>query len=267
MITAIIGGTGLGRDRALEGVEGEEILTPYGPTTLYRLSWLGRDAIFLPRHGREHSIPPHRINYVANIWALKITGVRQVLATAAVGALDASLSVGDMVVVDQMVDFTHRRTSTFFDAPGMLRHVDFTEPYCGRLRGILLESGKRLGFTLRDGGTYVATEGPRYETAAEVKAYSLLGGHVVGMTGAPEAALAREAGMCYGAVCLVTNPAAGVSPSPLTHEGVEEVMERSLHRLSLLLGEALGRAQGATDCDCAGSGTLPNHLPGEGGML
>jgi 5'-methylthioadenosine phosphorylase len=211
-----------------------------------------RELVFLPRHGKGHSIPPHRINYRANIRALAELGCGCVLATNAVGSMNTQMQPGDMVVCDQFLDFTKQRPLTFFDGEGgEVRHVDVTEPYCPRLRETLREGCMAaLGEELHPAATYVCAEGPRFETAAEIAMYSQLGGDVVGMTGVPEAVLAREAGLCYATVCVVSNWAAGITDSPITHSEVEELMDRRQSDLKCMLRETIGRITDDADCAC-----------------
>ncbi len=252
---AVIGGTGVYDPSWLE-VEGEEaVATPYGAARVVRGRLRDGDAevIFVPRHGAGHAVPPHRVNYRANVAALRQLGVDRVVATAAVGSLRAEIEPGLLVLPDQFLDFTRGRVSTFYDGEGTgVAHVDMTEPYCPVVRRALAEAAARLGLACREGGVYVCTEGPRFETPAEIRAYALLGGDVVGMTGVPEVCLAREAGLCYAAVATVTNHAAGLAGRHLTHSEVLEVMRANAERLRRLLAAALaGLAAGARrGCAC-----------------
>jgi 5'-methylthioadenosine phosphorylase len=238
---AIIGGTGLG-SFDLEG-ESEEarVATPWGDA-LARVGRLrGREVVFLARHGAGHRVPPHKINYRANIAALTQLGVRGVVATTAVGGARLDLAPGDLVLLDDFIDFTLTRTGkTFFDgAGGVVVHTDFTRPYSDELRAALLAAAERLGTTLRPTGTYLCGDGPRYESPAEVRLFAQWGADVLGMTGVPEVTLAREAGLHYAGISLVTNPGAGLSPTPLSHAEVEEAMRAAGPRLRALLTEAV----------------------------
>lgn len=247
----IIGGTGVYDPSFLTEATQREADTPYGRVALVegRLRG-GRPVVFLNRHGPGHAVPPHRVNYRANIWALQHLGVRQVVATAAVGSLNPAVPPGHMLLADQFLDFTHGRPSTFFEggAAGVV-HTDVTAPYCVGVRRTLMAAGSELGLPVVDGGTYVCTEGPRFETAAEIRAFRTLGGDVVGMTGVPEVVLAREAGLCYGVLCLSTNFAAGLAGHPLTHEEVTDLMAQHASRLRELLALSLP-PMGETACDC-----------------
>ena len=209
---AIIGGSGLTKLAILEGVERRSVRTPFGETsaqlTIGQLD--GRPLMFLPRHGDAHSLPPHQINYRANIWALKDAGAEGVIAIATVGGIRRDLGPGTIVVPDQIIDYTWGRPSTFFEGPdAKVTHVDFTEPYSAALRRRVLEGAQRAGEVVFDGGVYGATQGPRLESAAEINRMERDGVDVVGMTGMPEAVLARELDLPYAAIAVVVNHAAG----------------------------------------------------------
>lgn len=250
---AIIGGTGLYDPGLAGGREEKTVSTPYGRVTVTVGDHHGVAVGFLARHGADHRVPPHRVNYRAHIWALRELGFRRILATGAVGSLRPDMQPGDVVLVDQFIDFTHRRESTFFDGDsGSVVHVDFSEPYCPELRGVLGRVARELGVRVHERGVYVCTEGPRYETPAEIRAFHLLGGDLVGMTGLPEVVLAREAGLCYALVATVTNFAAGISPRPLTHAEVASVMAANAGRLRALLLRAVEVIPPERACRCAG---------------
>jgi 5'-methylthioadenosine phosphorylase len=249
MPIGIIGGTGL--CKLDERAAPETVETAYGPATIVRSALGGREVIFLARHGAGHTIPPHRINYRANIRALADLECRSVLATNAVGSLRLDRGPGAFAVPDQFLDFTRQRALTFFDEPeGRVVHVDFTEPYCPRLRGLLAEAGRELGMALAEGGVYACAEGPRFETAAEIRMYRTLGADLVGMTGVPEVVLAREAGLCYASLCTVTNLAAGVSAEPIRHGEVEALMEARFGDVTRLLAAAVQMIGEGAECGC-----------------
>ncbi|MBE3578206.1 MAG: S-methyl-5'-thioadenosine phosphorylase [Limnochordales bacterium] len=233
---AIIGGSGV---YDLEGFESEgpvRVETPYGAVEVFAGRLAGRPVYFLPRHGTGHALPPHRVNYRGNIWALRELGVTQVLATNAVGSLRYDLRPGRLVAVDQFLDFTRGRPGTFFDgSDGRVVHTDLTEPYCPRLRALIVAAARALDLDVEEKGCYVCAEGPRYETAAEIRFFRQAGGDVVGMTGVPETVLAREAGLCYAAVALVTNMGAGMEPVTLRHEDVVSRMQEGAGALRQLL--------------------------------
>ena len=248
---AIIGGTGVYDPRLLKDLRTEEVRTPYGDVEVQVGTYEGVEVAFMPRHGRGHSIPPHRINYRANIWGLRHLGVRRVLATAAVGSLNPEMEPGHFVIVDQFLDFTKGREHTFFDGgENGVVHTDMTHPYCPELRASLIRQAERLGLRCHGAGVYVCTEGPRFETAAEIRAYRILGGDVVGMTNVPESTLAREAGLCYAAMAMVTNMAAGISKSPLTHEEVVEIMAANTENVRRLALETILSLPPEPACTC-----------------
>lgn len=253
MKVAVIGGTGVYDPTWLKDSRDETIDTPYGSAvvTAGTLGTSGQPVVFMNRHGRGHSTPPHQVNYRANLWALKSLGVGRVVATAAVGSLNLAMPPGNLVLVDQFLDFTKSRPSTFFDGgPEGVVHTDFTEPYCLAARERIAASGAEVGVPLTMGGVYVTTEGPRFETPAEIRAYRILGGDLVGMTGVPEVVLARELGLCYTTIALVTNFAAGISRTALTHEEVLEVMASNVHRLREVMAGALVRLAEDYPCSC-----------------
>lgn len=258
---AIIGGTGVYRADMLEKTQRTDITTPYGDVSLLTGEYKGRRVAFLARHGQGHTVPPHLVNYRANIQALRILGARRVIATTAVGSLNEKMGPTDFVLIDQFLDFTKTRISTFHQGgeQGVL-HVDVTEPYCREIREFMYEKAGELGLKVHLGGCYVCTEGPRFETPAEIKMYKMLGGDVVGMTNVPEAVLAREAGLCYATVSMVTNYAAGISPHPLSHGEVLEVMKEISGNISRLIMTTLESIPLSGNCRCS-------QGPGEAGRL
>jgi 5'-methylthioadenosine phosphorylase len=222
---AIIGGTGFYDPGMVDNLQQLEVNTPYGAVPAQIGEHHGIKIVFLARHGKEHNLPPHRVNYRANMWALRKLGVEYVLSTTAVGSLREEIPPGMLVVLDQFIDFTKHREHTFYDGTeGEVVHTDFTDPYCPVLRQTLCRILSQKGVPFREKGIYICTEGPRYETPAEVKLFATWGGDVVGMTNVPEVTLAREAGLCYASLSLVTNYGSGLSPQPLTHQEVVEEM-------------------------------------------
>ncbi len=212
---AVIGGSGLYRFDGLQSVQRHALDTPYGVPSADLVSGLldGQRLAFLARHGEDHSIAPHRVNYRANIYALHALGARRLIAVNAVGGIRADSGPRKLVVPDQIIDYTHGRLCSFCDAPGArVEHVDFTTPYSEPLRQALLEAGPSCGIALVDGACYGAVQGPRLETAAEVRRMRQDGCDLIGMTGMPEAVLARELGMEYASLALVANWAAGLEP-------------------------------------------------------
>lgn len=248
---AVIGGTGVYDPHIMTNIKDEVVNTPYGEVQLKIGNYLGKAVAFMNRHREDHSVPPHLINYRANIAALKKLGVKSIIATAAVGSLNPAMQPGHFIFVDQFLDFTKSRQHTFFDG-GMdgVVHVDMTYPYCKELREVLTHAARSLGFTSHPSGTYVCCEGPRFETAAEIKMYRMLGGDLVGMTGVPEAPLAREAEICYATIAMVTNYAAGISPTRLTHQEVVDVMTQYGENIRKLIMQAIHWLETDRSCAC-----------------
>ncbi len=260
---AIIGGSGF--YSLLDRLDEVVVDTPYGaPSDPLMVGEIGgRRVAFLPRHGRDHRFPPHRINYRANLWALRSVGVRQVLAPCAVGGLRPDLGPGTLVVPDQLVDRTSGRVQTYFDEGAV--HVSMADPYCPNGRAVALQAARHDGWSPIDGGTLVVIEGPRFSTRAESRWFGANGWSVVGMTGHPEAVLARELGLCYTAIALVTDLDAGVEHGQgVTHSEVLEVFGRNVSRLRDLLLELVPSLPAERRCACAHSldgVTLPITLP------
>lgn len=238
MSIAIIGGTGVGQF-PLEGEPRlETVTTRWGTASVTVGTVAGKTVVFLARHGAGHKLVPHKINYRANIAALKALGVTTVLATTAVGSLRPDWGPGTLVVLDDLIDFCLTRTGkTFFDDEPV--HTDMTRPYYEPVRQALLGAAQTTGIVVQPRGTYLCADGPRYETAAEVCLFASWGADVVGMTGVPEATLAREAGLAYAGVSLVTNLGAGIGDGEISHHDVEAVMAETGSRLRQLFVEAL----------------------------
>lgn len=239
---AIIGGTGLTSIESLEITHREMVRTPYGEPSgpLTHGMLCGHSVVFLARHGYGHTIPPHDVNYRANIWALKSIGVEKVLAIAAVGGIREDLVPGKLVFPDQIIDYTWSRENTFFDrGEGKVKHIDFTWPYCESMRQLAIEAAKLAGLDVIDTGTYAATQGPRLETAAEVTRLEKDGADMVGMTGMPETALARELELCYASCAVVANRAAGRGDGEITLTEIEENLVNGMQQVEKLLGVLL----------------------------
>ncbi len=257
---AIIGGSGfttfseLEKVRQIPGIE-----TPYGIPSgpLLRGCLYNREVVFLARHGVGHTLPPHRINYRANLWALREAGACQVLAINAVGGIHHDLGPERIAVPDQIIDYTADRAHTFFDASGPeaqagslaaqrggmigVTHIDFTEPYCEQLREQILAAADEIQLNVYRSGTYGATQGPRLETRAEIDRMERDGCHMVGMTGMPEAALAREIGLCYACCAIVVNWAAGRGGTPIELVEIERVLGVAMDKLKSLIEPLLRR--------------------------
>lgn len=235
---AIIGGTGLTKIEDLHINNRENVHTPYGDTSgpISHGELYGRKVLFLPRHGYGHTIPPHKINYRANVWALKETGATNVLAVAAVGGISEEMQAGALVVPDQIIDYTYSRITTYFEE-GLqsVTHIDFTQPYSEQLRRLIIQAAKNANIEIIPKGTYAATQGPRLETAAEINRLERDGCHLVGMTGMPEAALARELDLDYAACAVVANPAAGRGEGQITMEDIEKQLKVAMQKVGLVL--------------------------------
>ncbi|MCD6348435.1 MAG: S-methyl-5'-thioinosine phosphorylase [Candidatus Korarchaeota archaeon] len=256
----VIGGSGI--YRLLEEPEMRKIDTPFGIAQVYLGEFGGERIAFIPRHGEKHSIPPFRVNYRANIYALNLLGVERILATNAVGAINPELEPGTIVLPHDFIDLTKCRASTFYDGRTSLIvrgkvvsgvvHVSMTpHTYCPEIRAALLDAAEEIGIQVVDRGVYVCAEGNRFETPAEIRAMSILGGDLVGMTGCPEAALARELAICYASISVVTNYAAGVGGRvKLTHQEVLDIFSRRLRDLSELLAKTISRIPKERSCAC-----------------
>ena len=228
---AIIAGTGFYDLDALENPTQETVDTVWGQARVTKGEWHGIPVVFLTRHGAGHSVPPHLVNYRANIRALADLGVRDVVAVNVTGSIDPTLQPGDLLCLDDFVDFTKQRPVTFFDGstPEGVVHTDVMTPYHPAIRREILDAAATSGHTIRDGGVYACFEGPRFETRAEIRLAALAGADVAGMTGVPEVTLAVEAGLRYAAISLVVNPASGVGDAdePITMDEINAVLAAS----------------------------------------
>lgn len=246
---AVIGGSGL--YALLDDAENHSIDTPYGhPSDDVTIATVGgKRTAFLPRHGRDHRFPPHLIPYRANLWALRSIGVRQIFAPCAVGGLRPELGPGTFVVPDQLIDRTTSRVQTFYDVGAV--HVNFADPYCPIGRKTALDAAARHGISATDGGPMVVIDGPRFSTRAESRWYTSIGGTIVNMTGHPEAVLARELGLCYSAIALVTDLDAGVEGDHgVTQEEVFRVFADNTARMREVLLDAVGALPVDRQCEC-----------------
>lgn len=239
---AIIGGTGLTQLSGLE-ISAETVLdTPFGkPSAAFKMGRLhGKEVVFLARHGDPHILPPHKINYRANIWGLKQLGVAEIVAVAAVGGITAEMTPSRIVIADQIIDYSYGRAHTFFeDDLEHVTHIDFTEPYSEPLRQRLLTAAAQAGLNAYPRGVYGCTQGPRLETPAEIRRMERDGCDIVGMTGMPEAALAREAGLDYAACAVVANWAAGKSDGEITMAEIERNLEQGMADVKRLLSRLI----------------------------
>jgi 5'-methylthioadenosine phosphorylase/5'-methylthioinosine phosphorylase len=237
-LIAIIGGSGFESLPLLENASAKPVETPYGPPSapIRRGSIGGQTVLYLARHGDRHQIPPHRVNYRANLWALQREGAVDVVGMGAVGGIGPGFGPGTFAVPDQIIDYTHGRAHTYFDGePAAVEHIELGEPFCADLRGRLLAACTAAGVGAVDGGTYGATQGPRLETAAEITRLERDGCHLVGMTAMPEAALARELGLCFATLAFVVNWAAGKGSGPIQMADVAASMAACVGRIPGIL--------------------------------
>jgi len=249
---ALIGGTGLTSLKDFELIKKHSIETPFGKPSANILEGRFSDKknepgpgfFFLARHGDPHTIPPHKINYRANIWALNHLKVDKIIAVNAVGGIHPQLGTGSLCIPDQLIDYTYSRENTFFDGEnsslndneaGMPVHIDFTEPFSSSLRDRIIKVAQSLSIDIKQGACYACVEGPRLETAAEINRLEKDGCDVVGMTGMPETALARELNVDYASICLVVNKAAGRSDDPITMSQIEHTMKTGIEHVILIL--------------------------------
>ncbi len=243
-LLAIIGGSGLSKLSTLEVTRRRVARTPYGePSGALTFGKIReREVVFIARHGYGHTIPPHEVNYRANVWALKDAGADAVVSVASVGGIRNDVWPGLLVLPDQIIDYTWGRHSTFYEGAGApVNHIDFTQPYSQALRERLLKAASACNEPIRDGGVYAATQGPRLETAAEINRLERDGADMVGMTAMPEAALAREISLEYATIAVVANYAAGRGDS---RQAVP------LDKIGVVLEEAMGRVRKIIDCLC-----------------
>ena len=260
----VIGGSGL--YEFLDDATEVQVQTPFGPPSdaLTIGTVAGRSVAFLPRHGRDHRFPPHAIPYRANLWALRSVGVRQVLGPSAVGSLTSSCGPGTLVIPDQIVDRTSGRAQTFYESGGAV-HLQFADPYCPTGRAVAVAAGHSADWAPVESGTLVVIEGPRFSTRAESLWYAAQGWTLVGMTGHPEAVLARELALCYTAISLVTDTDAGVEEGEgVTHEEVMAVFAQNVTRLRGLLMTIIENLPEDRSCPCPRSLDglkLPIELP------
>jgi len=244
----MIGGTGVYSQDMLKGSKEIEIKTPYGKTSspITLGSYKGKEIAFLFRHGKDHSIPPHMINFKANIWAFKELGVRRVLATCACGSLKGNYKPGEIVIPDQFID-SGKEVHTFYDGKNFY-HVSFANPFCSELRSILIDSAKRLGIKHHDKGTYIRISGPRFSTISESKMFSNFA-DIIGMTGVPEAILCREKEMCFGIIATITDFDVCLG-KPTPFEEMKIVMAKNLGNTKKILQDVLEKIPKERKCEC-----------------
>ncbi len=265
----VIGGSGLYDLEDLKVIEEVSPETPFGsassPVIVGEIH--GKRVAFLARHGRDHSYPPHLVPYRANLWALRKAGVTRVLAISAVGSINKLFRAGDFVVIDNFLDFTKKREDTYYEGKiskevegkdkvadlinsKKVVHIDVTDPYCIQMRLQLIEILEDMSLRHHPAGVYACTEGPRFESASEIKMLEKVGSDVVGMTGYPEVVLARELTMCYASLCVVANPAAGISQGRLTSDEVLELIAEREKDIKMVVSEFIRRLPEEKTCDC-----------------
>ncbi|HHW70705.1 MAG TPA: S-methyl-5'-thioadenosine phosphorylase [Clostridiales bacterium] len=249
----VFGGSGF--YSLMEDVEEVTVPTPYGaPSDKIAIADIdGKKVAFLPRHGKDHQYPPHKIPYRANLYAMKKLGVTQIIAPTASGSLKPDIKPGDFVVTDQFVDRTWGRNDTYYDGPEV-RHISSAHPYCDRLRKLALEVGQEQGVTIHDGGTVVVIQGPRFSSKSESRWFSSMGWDVINMTQYPEVILARELNICYMNIALITDYDAGLEGRddilPVTEEEVLRVSQENNDKVKALIFEMIARMDTNIDCDC-----------------
>jgi 5'-methylthioadenosine phosphorylase len=250
MKIGIIGGSGLYDIELLSSPKEIKVSTPYGSpsSTLHEGSYGGNEVYFLPRHGGKHTIPPHLVNYRANVWAMKEMGVERIIGTNAVGSLRDDYPPGALVIVDQFIDFTKKREYTFYDG-GKVYHVSLADPLCPELRRIAVEIAERKGFELRERGTYVCIEGPRYSTRAESRMFKQFA-DIIGMTLVPECQLARELEICYLNLSMVTDYDV-YAERPVSSKEVVETMKKNVEVLKSMVRELIPKIPAARSCGCS----------------
>lgn len=247
----LIAGSGLDKIPGMDIGESLRLSTPFGePSGDYQTGRIaGKEIVLLSRHGPEHRIQPQRVNYRANLWGFRELGVEQIISISAAGGISGRMGPGTITVPNQIIDITSGRDSTFYDAEDVV-HIDLTEPYCPDLRKYIFRAAESSGVIVTKSGTYICVNGPRLETAAEIRTFSAWGADMVGMTAMPEAALARELEICYAAVAVITNFAAGISGKKLTTTEVMETMRACFDRVNLLLQAFLGLTFLDPVCGC-----------------
>ncbi len=247
----VVGGSGIYDIPGLEIKDSVKVGTPFGePSDMYRIGRLsGSDVVFLPRHGSTHRIQPHKVNYRANIWGFRELGAERIISICSAGGINPAMAPGSIVVPDQIIDVTHGRKATFYDEDEVV-HVDFTEPFCPDMRTLLFDAAQDAGVAVIESGTYVCTNGPRLETAAEIRAFAGWGADMVGMTLMPEAILARELEICFTCIAVITNFAAGIAAKKLTTKEVLACMQSSAESLRSVLKSVFSLGVRPSSCGC-----------------
>ncbi|HEY4673593.1 MAG TPA: S-methyl-5'-thioadenosine phosphorylase [Nitrososphaerales archaeon] len=247
----IIGGTGVYDPGLFKDAKSIKVYTPYGDSSDYITigTFKGRKVAFLPRHGKGHRIPPHKINYRANIWAFKELGVKRIVAPSAVGSLKEEMEPGHIVIPDQFIDRTRSRASTFYEG-GLVCHVSTADPFCPDLRKIVISTAKKMKLDVHKDGTYVCIEGPRFSTRAESKMFRQWGAHIIGMTLVPEVVLAREQEMCYVNIATVTDYDVWAD-KPVSADEVIETLKKNVDKTKKMLENIIPHIPTKRDCLCS----------------
>lgn len=238
MRVAIIGGSGFDALESLRDQSTIEVSTQFGEpsASIVQGHFAATEILFLPRHGREHEIPPHLVNYRANLWALQSLGAEVIISLAAVGGINHDCRPGKLVIPDQILDYTYGREHTYCDDhAGSVEHIEFTHPYCREARAILVKSAQDAGLDVIERATYAAVQGPRFESAAEIRKLERDGADIIGMTGMPEASLARELGLCYAAIAIVVNRAAGKGNAEISKTEIDTAFAEGTESIYRLL--------------------------------
>lgn len=246
----VIGGTGIYDQESFEDIKEIKVFTPFGETSdLVSVGcYKNINVAFIPRHGRSHTIPPHKVNYRANIWALKHLGVKRIIATTAVGSLRKDYGPGTLIILDQFIDRTKKRLDTFYEG-GPVCHISSADPFCDQLRHFFINKAQKLGLDIKKNGTYVCIEGPRFSTRAESRLFQTWKADVVGMTLYPECVLAREAELCYVSISIVTDYDVWAENPVSTKEVIEKAKE-SNEKIKKLILEVLPKIPKVRDCSC-----------------
>ncbi|MEN6358054.1 MAG: MTAP family purine nucleoside phosphorylase [Armatimonadota bacterium] len=255
MNIAIIGGTGIDEIIDIDSIS--TLTTRFGEAQIIDGRLDDIRLLFVPRHGSSHNISPSRINYRAQIAAIKKLGVQRVIGICAVGSVRKDMPPGSFAVLGDFIDLTKKRIDTFFDDPeGPVVHTDFSHPYCPEISSTLSSACGEAGVAFVPDAVYAGVEGPRYESPAEIRLYASWGAHVIGMTNIPEVVLAKEAGLCYGAIGVITNMASGISPTPLSHDEVREAIASTSKSLADVLRDAIRTLPKTRGCTCASNSAL-----------
>ena len=251
MEKAIIGGTGVYGVLVSGNSCSKIIVTEYGEAKVDIVEINGEEIVFLARHGKGHSLPPHLINYRANMKALDKLGVKYIYSTVAVGSCNEKYAPGDVVVINDFMDFTKVRPITFYEGgeAGVI-HTDMSEPYCSNLRNKFYKIAQQLDIKIKGEGVYACTEGPRFETKSEIKMYKTLGADVIGMTNVPEVVLAKELGMCYSAVGIVTNWCTGIKDEEIILHDIQSSMDKNKEKITNAFIQIFLKELNQEKCKC-----------------